>query len=83
VMRCWTRSELESVFVRSGFGSVAYFGAYDPAIHAGATDRLVAVTQLPEVPTGRSPQPAHPRGVALSGSDATEISSPAFRNPSR
>ncbi|HMF93461.1 MAG TPA: class I SAM-dependent methyltransferase [Vicinamibacterales bacterium] len=49
VMRCWTRRELESVFVRSGFGSVAYFGAYDPAVHAGATDRLVAVAQLSEV----------------------------------
>jgi SAM-dependent methyltransferase len=48
VMRCWTRSELESVFVRSGFRSVAYFGAYDPAVQAGATDRLVAVAQLPE-----------------------------------
>jgi hypothetical protein len=48
VMRCWTRSELESVFVRSGFRSVAYFGAYDPAVQAGATDRLVAVAQLSE-----------------------------------
>jgi SAM-dependent methyltransferase len=46
VMRCWTRSELESVFERSGFGCVTYFGAYDPAVHAGATDRLVAVAQL-------------------------------------
>ena len=46
VMRCWTRTELESVSERSGFGSVAYFGAYDPAAHAGATDRLVAVAQL-------------------------------------
>jgi SAM-dependent methyltransferase len=49
VMRCWTKSELESVFERSGFGSVAYFGAYDPAAHAGATDRLVAVAQLSDV----------------------------------
>jgi hypothetical protein len=49
VMRCWTRTELESVFERSGFGSVAYFGAYDPAAHAGATDRLVAVAQLSDV----------------------------------
>ena len=48
VMRCWTRTELESIFERARFGSVAYFGAYDPAIHAGATDRLVAVAQLPE-----------------------------------
>jgi SAM-dependent methyltransferase len=54
VMRCWTRSELESALVRNGFGSVAYFGAYDPAIPAGATDRLVAVAQLREVPYGRS-----------------------------
>jgi SAM-dependent methyltransferase len=46
VMRCWTRRELESVCVRSGFRSVAYFGAYDPAVPAGATDRLVGVAQL-------------------------------------
>ncbi len=46
VMRCWTKSELESAFESGGFGSVAYFGAYDPTIHAGATDRLVAVAQL-------------------------------------
>ena len=46
VMRCWTRTELESVFERGGFGSVAYFGAYDPAVHAEATDRLIAVAQL-------------------------------------
>ena len=49
VMRCWTRSELEPVFLRCGFGSVAYFGAYDPAVQAGATDRLVAVAQLSDV----------------------------------
>jgi SAM-dependent methyltransferase len=48
VMRCWTRSELESVFVRVGFRSAAYFGAYDPAVPAGATDRIVAVVQLSE-----------------------------------
>ena len=46
VMRCWTRTELESVLKRSGFGAVAYFGAYDSAVHAGATDRLIAVAQL-------------------------------------
>jgi SAM-dependent methyltransferase len=45
VMRCWTRSELESVLERGGFGSVAYFGAYDPVVPAGATDRLVAVAR--------------------------------------
>ena len=46
VMRCWTRAELEAAFKRCGFGSVANFGAYDPGIRAGATDRLVAVAQL-------------------------------------
>jgi SAM-dependent methyltransferase len=46
VMRCWTRTELEGLFARGGFGSVTYFGAYDPAVHAGATDRLVAVAQV-------------------------------------
>jgi len=46
VMRCWTRTELESAFARGGFGSVEYFGAYNPAVHAGVTDRLVAVAQL-------------------------------------
>lgn len=46
VMRCWTRGELESGFATGGFGSVAYFGAYDPGIHAGSTDRLIAVAQL-------------------------------------
>src|SRR6187549_3551745 len=46
VMRCWTRTELASVLERGGFGSLAYFGAYDPTVHAGATDRLVAVAQL-------------------------------------
>lgn len=53
VMRCWTKSELESAFERGGFGSVVYFGAYDPAIHAGATDRLVAVAQLREASSGK------------------------------
>jgi hypothetical protein len=46
VMRCWSRNELESTLVRAGFDRVAYFGAYDPAVAAGATDRLVAVGQL-------------------------------------
>ena len=53
VMRCWTRTELESVFAHGGFGSVGYFGAYDPTVHAGATDRLVAVAQLSQ-PNGPS-----------------------------
>jgi hypothetical protein len=43
VMRCWTRGELESALTRSGFSPVAYFGAYDPTLDIGATDRLVAV----------------------------------------
>jgi SAM-dependent methyltransferase len=55
VMRCWTRSELESAFESAGFGSVAYFGTYDPAIRAGATDRLVAVAQLSDRSSNTTP----------------------------
>ena len=46
VMRCWTREELESGLARAGFGEVAYFAAYDPAVDVGGTDRLVAVAKL-------------------------------------
>ena len=46
VMRCWTVTELRSALTRRGFGSVVYFGAYDPAVAPGVTDRLVAVAQL-------------------------------------
>ena len=46
VMRCWTPEELQSLLRLHGFGSVAYFGAYDPAVAQGATDRLIAVAQL-------------------------------------
>ena len=46
VMRCWTHDELGSVLERHGFIKVPYFGAYDAAIAAGTTDRLVAVAQL-------------------------------------
>jgi SAM-dependent methyltransferase len=45
VMRCWTLGELESSLTQSGFGRIAYFGAYDPTVPAGRTDRLVAVSQ--------------------------------------
>ena len=45
VMRCWTPAELQSLLRLNGFGSVAYFGAYDPAVAAGVTDRLVTVAQ--------------------------------------
>jgi hypothetical protein len=43
VMRCWTSSELQLLLDRNGFGSVVYYGAYDPAVGPGETDRLVAV----------------------------------------
>jgi hypothetical protein len=46
VMRCWTRGELGSLLEHGGFGSIQCFGAYDPGIHAEATDRLIAVAQL-------------------------------------
>ncbi|HEY1308030.1 MAG TPA: class I SAM-dependent methyltransferase [Vicinamibacterales bacterium] len=45
VMRCWDRTELDMRLARHGFGKVSYFGAYDPGVAAGATDRLVAVAQ--------------------------------------
>jgi SAM-dependent methyltransferase len=41
VMRCWTRDELDGVLSNAGFADIAYRGAYDPAVPAGATDRLV------------------------------------------
>jgi SAM-dependent methyltransferase len=45
VMRCWTRRELESGLTQNGFSHVACFGAYDPTVPVGATDRLVAVAK--------------------------------------
>jgi SAM-dependent methyltransferase len=46
VMRCWERDELGAALARYGFGNIRYFGAYDPSIGVGATDRLVAVAQI-------------------------------------
>ena len=46
VMRCWTLTELQSGLASGGFSRVAYLGAYDDAVEAGRTDRLVAVAQL-------------------------------------
>jgi SAM-dependent methyltransferase len=43
VMRCWTRPELEFGLERAGFETAVFFGAYDPSVPAGATDRIVAV----------------------------------------
>ena len=48
VMRCWTPTELQSLLSLNGLRSAAYFGAYDPGVAPGATDRLVAVAQLAE-----------------------------------
>ena len=45
VMRCWTPAELQSLLGRNGFSSALYFGAYDPSVVPGETDRLVAVAQ--------------------------------------
>jgi SAM-dependent methyltransferase len=46
VMRCWQRDEVHSHLGAHGFTSIAWFGAYDPAIAPGSTDRLVVVAQL-------------------------------------
>jgi SAM-dependent methyltransferase len=45
VMRCWEREELSELLERHRFGNVQYFGAYDPGVEVGTTDRLVAVAQ--------------------------------------
>jgi SAM-dependent methyltransferase len=43
VMRCWERDELTNMLARHGFATLSCFGAYDPGVAAGATDRLVVV----------------------------------------
>ena len=45
VMRCWERDELNILLARHHFGKLSCFGAYDPDVAAGATDRLVVVAQ--------------------------------------
>jgi SAM-dependent methyltransferase len=45
-MRCWERDELSVLLARHGFGDIAWFGAYDHDVEAGATDRLVVVGQI-------------------------------------
>jgi hypothetical protein len=45
VMRCWERAELDTLLAKHGFSKVSYFGAYNPNIEVGATDRLVAVAE--------------------------------------
>jgi len=45
VMRCWEKEEVDALLARHGFGKVSCFGAYDPGVVVGATDRLVVVAQ--------------------------------------
>jgi SAM-dependent methyltransferase len=45
VMRCWERTELDILLARHGFGKVSCFGAYDPGVAVGTTDRLVVVAE--------------------------------------
>jgi len=45
VMRCWERDELNILLARHHFGKLSFFGAYDPDVPAGTTDRLVVVAQ--------------------------------------
>ena len=51
VMRCWERAELHEMLARHGFGEIACFGAYDPAVAIGATDRVVVVAQRVDAAT--------------------------------
>jgi SAM-dependent methyltransferase len=53
VMRCWEREELRAMLVGHGFCNIQYFGAYDPAVEAGATDRLAVVAQRSGQPRAR------------------------------
>lgn len=46
VMRPWEHGELAVQLSQHGFEDVRYFGAYDPGVKVGTTDRLVAVAQL-------------------------------------
>ena len=46
VMQCWTHDELRNSLISAGFGSLAYFGDYDPSTPMGSTDRIVAVASL-------------------------------------
>jgi SAM-dependent methyltransferase len=45
MMRCWTREELQSGLDGHGFRRLSWYGAYDAAVGAGSTDRLVVICQ--------------------------------------
>jgi SAM-dependent methyltransferase len=45
-MYCWTEAELFRVLREAGFRNILYFGAYDPDVRIGTTDRIVAVASL-------------------------------------
>jgi SAM-dependent methyltransferase/GNAT superfamily N-acetyltransferase len=45
VMQCWTRDELDGRLAAAGFLPATCFGAFNPEVGAGTTDRLVAVAQ--------------------------------------
>ena len=47
VMRCWLRDEVHLHLRARGFTSIDWFGAYDPAVMPGSTDRVVVIGQLP------------------------------------
>ena len=42
-MRCWTKDELNTNLLESGFVPLEYFGGYHASCDVGATDRLVVV----------------------------------------
>lgn len=47
VMRCWLRDEVDLHLRARGFISIDWFGAYNPAVMPGSTDRIVVVAQRP------------------------------------
>lgn len=52
-MRCWEQEELRALLARHGFDDVQSFGAYDPQIGIGTTDRLVIVSSRGDPPGAR------------------------------
>jgi hypothetical protein len=53
------RDELNILLARHHFGELSCFGAYDPSVPAGATDRLVVVAQRAgAAPSGLQPTAA-------------------------
>ena len=90
VMRCWTPTELQSSLASAGFAKVTYFGAYDDAVQAGRTDRLVAVALRSDAgmamkkPREFETRPARPEdapAISVAHLDSIRSIGPAYYPP--